>query len=664
MIKVLEFKLELTDNQKRLVESWLFPMPSVWNLVLSEFEKLHEFTSYAGKEAGRVPCCPLPWNWRSHFLHPTGERAGELSAEAKKQAIKATAFKEESGTIAWWLKEDKRWVTADKLPGKILCLIAPYSNLIAWHSRRSIKEAVPVRNYTTQEAYQKASGDAVYTVSDLNWVQGWKGDRNCTCYSCPVSHFQEPIISTTLWTGKNSPSAIIRSDRLKEYVRQGRLPASVLELPTEYSYGVVKGLCTAWNSYRSSLGKTSGIRRGKPKYKRFDDKLDTLESGRSATARVVGKELVRLPKLGDVKAIGLYRRWVNSDGTQPEVINTFKICRRPSGWYLQLTGDIKRSPRLIKNATKARAADPGVKNYLAFDDGEKVKNPRFYIGIEQKLQKMQRELHHKLTHNLIMWLNAPGRTATDLTNHFKSLSANRATKAIGAKTEKEVVDAIGLRCFGVLREKVGSSNRTKAIAHKISLLHEKTKMQRRHFIHKRTTWDVRKSAVLVFEDGMQSPTLKAKPKPIVNKERTGFDPNGASQQTQIAKRLGDTGYGAYLALAEQKAQVAGRKVIRHPEKGTTTDCPICETSKEMPLWRRIYICDNCGYSGDRDVKAAIVMMVKTYDRGEVLWDQLSGLTKQVLTKRQEYRERVGVADGGAGDRAKPKRGKRSKKQEC
>jgi putative transposase len=68
----------------------------------------------------------------------------------------------------------------------------------------------------------------------------------------------------------------------------------------------------------------------------------------------------------------------------------------------------------------------------------------------------------------------------------------------------------------------------------------------------------------------------------------------------------DNGYGKFLELLEYKLSDRGKRLIRVDKWFPSSQiCSHCGNKHPMKLSDRIYLCECCGLSMDRDVNAAI-----------------------------------------------------------
>ena len=145
--------------------------------------------------------------------------------------------------------------------------------------------------------------------------------------------------------------------------------------------------------------------------------------------------------------------------------------------------------------------------------------------MEKKLQRLQRKLSRQ--QNL-----CPITTySPDLGEHFNSCPINPHKGANKAKTQQQ-----------------------------ISRLYEKIRRARRAFNHKLATKLVQEyGGIATAKSELQKITRR--PKPIVNKDGTGYEKNGAERKSQFNKLILANGLGQLTTLIEQKAAVNGREFI-------------------------------------------------------------------------------------------------------
>ena len=314
------------------------------------------------------------------------------------------------------------------------------------------------------------------------------------------------------------------------------------EVPCKIVAGTLKALADGWSAYKAG-------KRKHPRYKRYQDKITTLINNNAKSIRVSGKQII-LPKLGKVTIKTLDKRW---DALVP--IATMKIIKEPSGYYLQLTGELPR--KRFKPSSKAVGLTLGRGGTVLFTtDGDKVvESPLGYERLEKRLCKLQRKLSRQQNLCQITTYNP------DQGEHFLSCPITPQKGANKAKTQQ-----------------------------KISQLHEKIRRTRRAFNHKISTKLVQEySGIATAKSDLQRITRK--PKPIVNKEGTGYDPNGASTKTQFNKSVLAKGLGQLTSLIKQKAAVHGREFIEIAPKSIPDEQRqrAEHHSKRLQLPRALYL---------------------------------------------------------------------------
>ncbi|MDV2997264.1 MAG: hypothetical protein N4J56_006969 [Chroococcidiopsis sp. SAG 2025] len=281
-------------------------------------------------------------------------------------------------------------------------------------------------------------------------------------------------------------------------------------VPSKSVSGTLKALTDAWWEYKSG-------KRSSPRYKRYKDKIKSLVNNNSKSIKISGRQIT-LPKLGKVTVKTLDKRWDAS-----VAIATLKIIKQPSGYYLQLIGELPT--KKFKPSNKAVGISLGYKDLFTTDGGKVVKSPLYYQKMEKKLQRLQRKLCRQQNLCPIDTYNP------SLREHFLSCPINPYKGANKAKTTQ-----------------------------KISGLHEKIRRARRAFNHKLSTLLVQEyGGIATAKSDMRRITRR--PKPIVNKEGTGYDRNGAERKSQFNKLILANGLGQLATLIEQKAVANGREYI-------------------------------------------------------------------------------------------------------
>jgi putative transposase len=75
----------------------------------------------------------------------------------------------------------------------------------------------------------------------------------------------------------------------------------------------------------------------------------------------------------------------------------------------------------------------------------------------------------------------------------------------------------------------------------------------------------------------------------------------------LARDVNDAAWGSFLNILTDKAESAGRRVVKVDPRHTSQTCPSCGTIEAKKLSQRIHKCA-CGFTADRDVAAAQVIL--------------------------------------------------------
>ena len=134
------------------------------------------------------------------------------------------------------------------------------------------------------------------------------------------------------------------------------------------------------------------------------------------------------------------------------------------------------------------------------------------------------------------------------------------------------------------KKKKGSVKWNKA-RKKVAKINRKIERQRDDFSHKTSNDLVRDHDLIVFED---------------------LNINGMIRNHNLAKSITDAGWNKIIQYTTYRAESAGKMVILVDPKQTSQECSQCgNIKKDLKLSDRIYHCNVCGLTIDRDLNAAI-----------------------------------------------------------
>ncbi|AFZ18968.1 type V CRISPR-associated protein C2c8 [Allocoleopsis franciscana] len=576
----LEFKADFSLEQQAKIDRWLEINRSLWNMGLAALEDFDDFYSYVKGQKEYAPCCPIQYEYRP------------LSEEEK--ACIPTHEK----------TSDRKY-------------LAPFCRIISEKSRWYVKK-LPIYKVPTP-AEKKDSWGWLPSNHDED-----RKYSNCTGYSCPIPRYgsvenpswYEPMIRNPTYKGSGGLSLVSKTENLPQWMKDS-------DIPQRFRAGEMGQLDTAWQEYLKSRYGQSEVKRGKPQYKRKRDKLQTLiNTNPSANERLVGNNIFAgIPKLGKVRCKGIDKRWRNPDGSIPRVA-TYKICKRPDAYYIQLSGEVQRSFS-VKATNASIGIDPGLQYELSLSDGTRIQPQKFYRKSEERRAKLQQKLAKKLTERLILWIHHPDRTIQEIRKNFFPISNESYEALRAAKTEAEVIKAIGASRLNTLKYNIVpdapptmkdkspfSGAKQKALEKAIRKLDRKISLQRRNHDHKITTMIVRNYGFIAVEDGLQDEKLRKRTKPKEREDGQGYEQTGAKRKSGLSKSLADASPGRKIAFLKQKADRAGRVFSQHPAPYTTKECPVCGSMNEASYnvddeGNRLYLCIICGWECDRDVNSGV-----------------------------------------------------------
>ena len=149
----------------------------------------------------------------------------------------------------------------------------------------------------------------------------------------------------------------------------------------------------------------------------------------------------------------------------------------------------------------------------------------------------------------------------------------------------------------VSRKKKGGNNQKKAVL-KLRKIHQKIKNCRYDFQHKVARFLVNNFYIIAIEDLRVKNMLK---------------------NHNLAKAISDVAWGSFFQILTNKAENAGRQLIKVNPCKTSQKCSGCGEIVKKDLSVRIHNCNSCGLSLCRDINAAINILRSGLDRLDITY---------------------------------------------
>ena len=250
-----------------------------------------------------------------------------------------------------------------------------------------------------------------------------------------------------------------------------------------------------------------------------------------------GNGHLEISNLGKIQMRGKARSWGKP--------TTCTIVWKNNKWFASITVKCEVQRQI---GTGAVGIDIGTLTAVAFDNGDKIDNPRFLSSAQADIRKASQELCRK------------------------------------RKPQKR---------------KSRASRRWKKARRKVSKLQNKVANRRQDWVHK-VAAQITSANSLVATETLNVKNLTAKAKKGQRKR----------QKIGLNRSILDVGFGMLRSAIKYKVEEGGGffiEVPSHKIKPSQT-CPKCLAQKKKELSERIHQCEKCGYTTDRDVASALVCL--------------------------------------------------------
>ena len=569
---IQEFKLTLVDSQLELLDSWMDCLTFLWNRELSiklwvdyreSLDRCRFYPCVEKEEKVLLPQETLDlWGFQDIAL--TSLRIRKVNEKPKVYALFAerTTYTKVSLNDYPAIKSGKchreEFPKQGNQPGYVV-----FTGLPGLHENQFILQLNTSKGIVFQ----------------LHSVASWANQK---------AHYLKPCaIADTLPISYQQESWRINTRRY--IVADNFVPDSVKQVFTDKNsicsrmlVSQSQSLQLAWELYRKG-------QRGCPRFKVKSDRIKTLiNSNAKGKVKVLDGDRIRLPKIPfALKVKGLNKRY-NGD-----LIVGFKITKKASGYYLQLTLQGDRTPRKIKIREneidrKVVGIDAGAVCLFADSEGHifSSKPRRHEVVRAKRLRRLQRKLS---------------------------------------------------------RQKLKSKN-WKKTQHKLALTHEKIARQRRSRDHYHSTVLVREYDAIAVEDlNLGGMTKASKTKVEVNAEtgKLEYVKVKRKQKSGLNKALLRNTPGQRHSLIESKAKMADREFCKIKAAYSSQECHRCgHISANNRPSQAIFKCEKCGHEDHADKNAAKVIRdrgIKVFKRsypaytGKVTPVEISASTPTLLS---------------------------------
>jgi len=155
-------------------------------------------------------------------------------------------------------------------------------------------------------------------------------------------------------------------------------------IPSHTLQGILLQVWTTWDRCFKKIAK-------KPRLKSVHNKLNSIPFPDSIPITRIKNNRIRIPVIGMIK----YHKQEIPEGR----IKQGRIIKRASGWYMQLTIDVKHVFK-VKETEDRVGFDTGFEHLIVLSDGTKIANQRNYLKSQERLAQAQIGKRRKLSARL------------------------------------------------------------------------------------------------------------------------------------------------------------------------------------------------------------------------------------------------------------------------
>ncbi len=371
-------------------------------------------------------------------------------------------------------------------------------------------------------------------------------------------------------------AALDSLSRLNTLRSQDGLPE--LSIHSDYVGGLIKDFETAWKAFED----VSLPDRSMPKFSRNKArKLQTLYNRQSGSVRVIGEQIQVANK---IILNPCDRTW--KDRIDGYALRSYRITRRPSGWYLCVSvgSDHEALRPTLKRKLDLRASE--VKKQAGSDKAlqiEALAQDSEYQTLRNALEELDERITQDLKQNFGAKDSANVSTLKPGITKILSAENDRAFNRNSARTRIEnhiivlqgKLDRMRDRNDKRIRARWRQSERPPSkneqhLQHRISRLHEKAANSSNAFNHKLSTRLTRTYKTINWEEYNLKSMMRS-PEAILAEDGSHFDKNKGEQKAFRNRLLKCASIGDLKQKTQAKMEIAGKEFIQFntlPQKST------------------------------------------------------------------------------------------------
>ena len=238
---------------------------------------------------------------------------------------------------------------------------------------------------------------------------------------------------------------------------------------------------TAFNNFFNSLKGKSKQESKYPKYHKKGHKdsfrIAATKTSKGYDIRIEDYEHVKVPKFGLIK----FRNYNNIDWTKVHIYNITIKKTKTNKYFASLCVEVPEQ-EYIEPKFDACGFDLGIKDFVIFDSGEVIENPKYYKKTEYRIKKTQRKLSRrkKFSKNYKKVQMKLAKLHEKIKNQRKDFQHKWSRKIVN---ENQVIVSEDLNVKGMLKNhKLAKSIQDASFGNFCNMIAYKAKEQHRQYI--------------------------------------------------------------------------------------------------------------------------------------------------------------------------------------